>query len=100
MKVWLAGEREDEAESQYVEADWMMTLNGSDQIPLPQPVLGPLTRAAIFLVVTVKPEPENYATVRSFCSDLSGLIRAVEFRDIDAGLTCIASFGSDATRIL
>ena len=74
----------------------MMTLNGSDQIPLPQPVLAPLTRAAIFLVVTVKPEPENYATVRSFCSDLSGLIRAVEFRDIDAGLTCIASFGSDA----
>lgn len=74
----------------------MMTLNGSDQIPLPQPVLAPLTRAAIFLVVTVKPDPESYATVRSFCSDLAGLIRAVEFRDIDAGLTCIAAFGSDA----
>jgi len=74
----------------------MMTLNGSDQIPLPQPVLAPLTRAAIFLVVTVKPEPESYATVRSFCSDLAGLIRAVEFRDIEAGLTCIAAFGSDA----
>ena len=35
-------------------------------------------------------------TLRSFCGDLSGLIRAVEFRDIDAGLTCIAAFGSDA----
>jgi putative iron-dependent peroxidase len=59
-------------------------------------VLGPLTRAAIFLVLTVKPDPESCATVRSFCADLAGLIRAVEFRDIDAGLTCIASFGSDA----
>ena len=65
-------------------------------MPVPQPVLAPLTRAAIFLVVTVKPEPESYATVRSFCGDLAGLIRAVEFRDIEAGLTCIAAFGSDA----
>jgi porphyrinogen peroxidase len=74
----------------------MTALNGSDQVPLAQPVLAPLTRAAIFLVVTVKPEPESYATVRSFCGDLSGIIRAVEFRDIEAGLTCIAAFGSDA----
>src|SRR5258708_3293804 len=74
----------------------MTTLNGSDQVPLAQPVLAPLTRAAIFLVVTVKPEAESYATLRSFCGDLSGIIRAVEFRDIDAGLTCITSFGSDA----
>lgn len=65
-----------------------------DEIPVPQSVLGPLTRAAIFLVVTIK--PEGYTNLRSFCGDLSGLIRAVEFRDIDAGLTCIASFGSDA----
>ncbi|RXH57610.1 Dyp-type peroxidase [Granulicella sibirica] len=69
--------------------------NQPDQLPLAQPVLGPLTRAAIFLVVTVKPEPGSYEIMRSFCSGLSGLIRAVEFRDIDAGLTCIASFGSD-----
>jgi putative iron-dependent peroxidase len=74
----------------------MTTLNAPDPAPVPQPVLGPLTRAAIFLVVTVKPDAESCATVRSFCADLAGLIRAVEFRDIDAGLTCIASFGSDA----
>ena len=65
-----------------------------DEVPVPQEVLGPLTRAAIFLVVTIK--PEGYDTLRSFCTDLSGVIRAVEFRDIEAGLTCIASFGSDA----
>src|SRR5271155_2967984 len=74
----------------------MTTPNGPDDVPVPQPVLAPLTRAAIFLVVTVKPEPESYATVRSFCGDLAGLIRAVEFRDIEAGLTCIAAFASDA----
>ena len=74
----------------------MTTLNGPDEVPVPQPVLAPLTRAAIFLVVTVKPAAESYATVRSFCADLAGLIRAVEFRDIEAGLTCIAAFGSDA----
>jgi porphyrinogen peroxidase len=78
------------------EARQMTVVNEADRVNLPQPVLGPLTRAAIFLVVTVKPEPESYATIRSFCGDLAGLIRAVEFRDIDAGLTCIAAFGSEA----
>jgi porphyrinogen peroxidase len=61
-----------------------------------QPVLSPLTRAAIFLVVCIKPERESLATVRSFCGDIAGLIRAVEFRDIEAGLTCVVGFGSDA----
>src|SRR6202167_4921258 len=74
----------------------MTMLNGPDPVPVPQSVLAPLTRGAIFLVVTVKPEAESYATVRSFCGDLAGLIRAVEFRDIDAALTCIAAFGSEA----
>jgi putative iron-dependent peroxidase len=70
--------------------------NEPDQTPLPQPVLGPLTRAAIFLVVTVKPDAASYDSIRSFCGDIAGLIRAVEFRDIDAGLTCIVGFGSNA----
>jgi putative iron-dependent peroxidase len=74
----------------------MTPLNGSNQVPLAQPILAPLTRAAIFLVVTVKPDAESYATLRAFCGDLSGIIRAVEFRDIDAALTCIAAFGSEA----
>src|SRR5271155_2538480 len=74
----------------------MTMLNGPDQTPLAQPLLAQLTRAAIFLVVTVKTKAESYATVRSFCGDLAGIIRAVEFRDIDAALTCIAAFGSDA----
>jgi porphyrinogen peroxidase len=73
----------------------MTVVNEANQVPLPQEVLGPLTRAAIFLVVTVNQDSESYAAVRAFCGDLAGLIRAVEFRDIDAGLTCITGFGSD-----
>jgi porphyrinogen peroxidase len=73
----------------------MSVTNEADQAPLPQPVIAPLTRAAIFLVVTVNQERESYTTIRSLCGDLAGLIRAVEFRDIDAGLTCVAAFGSD-----
>jgi putative iron-dependent peroxidase len=65
-------------------------------VNLPQPVAAPLTRAAIFLVVTLKPGPEPRSTIRSFCGDLSAILRAVEFRDIEAGLSCVLGFGSDA----
>lgn len=61
-----------------------------------QPIVARLTRAAIFLVVTMKPGDENRATLRSFCGDLSGIFRAVEFRNIEAGLSCIMGIGSDA----
>jgi porphyrinogen peroxidase len=61
-----------------------------------QPVAGPLTRAAIFLIVALKPGYEHRATIRSFCGDLSAVLRAVEFRDIEAALSCVLGFGSDA----
>jgi len=61
-----------------------------------QPVAAPLTRAAIFLIVAVKPGPDSRAIVRSLCGDLAALFRAVEFRDLEAGLSCVVGFGSDA----
>jgi putative iron-dependent peroxidase len=63
---------------------------------IPQPVVAQLTRAAIFLVVTLKPEPESDAVVRALCSDLSALLRAVGFRDLEGRLSCVMGFGSDA----
>jgi porphyrinogen peroxidase len=60
-----------------------------------QPVAAPLSRAAIFLVVTINPGPDNAAAVRAFCADLSALIRAVEFRDLEAGLSCVMGIGSE-----
>src|SRR5271170_876205 len=70
--------------------------NELNEVVLPQTVVGPLTRAAIFLVVCIRNQEDAYASVRSFCADLAGLIRAVEFRDVEGGLTCVAGFGSDA----
>jgi porphyrinogen peroxidase len=64
--------------------------------PLAQAVAAPLTRAAIFLVVALKPGLENRATVRSFCGDLAALLRAVDFRDLEAGLSCVMGVGSEA----
>jgi len=63
---------------------------------LPQTVVAPLTRAAIFLVVSVHQDQGANTLLRSFCADLSGLIRAVESREIEAGLTCVVGFGSAA----
>lgn len=59
-------------------------------------MVGELTRAAIFLVVTVNPGRESCAAVRGVCGDLSALLRAVGFRDLAGALSCIMAFGSDA----
>jgi putative iron-dependent peroxidase len=59
-----------------------------------QMVAAQLTRAAIFLVLTMKQGPEHAATIRSLCGDLAALMRAVEFRDIEGQLSCIMGFGS------
>lgn len=66
-----------------------------NEVVLPQNIVGPLTRSAIFLVLCIRPDEDAFARVRAFCANLSGLVRAVEFRDVEAGLTCVAGFGSD-----
>jgi len=63
---------------------------------VPQPVSAPLSRAAIFLIVTINSGADNAAAVRSFCADFAGLVRAVEFRDLEAGLSCVMGIGSEA----
>jgi len=68
----------------------------SAQPPEPQAVVGPLTRAAIFLVATINAGSANRAAVRSFCADLPGLQRAVGFRDLEGNLSCVMGIGSDA----
>jgi porphyrinogen peroxidase len=64
--------------------------------PIPQPVAALLTRAAIFLVVTINPGAANCVAVRSLCADLSALLRAVGFREADENLSCVMAFGSAA----
>src|SRR3984885_5797345 len=80
-----------------METDPISATQEADRLPvLAQAVAAPLTRAAIFLVATLKPGSENRALLRSFCGDLSALLRAVEFRDLEGGLSCVVGFGSEA----
>ena len=60
-----------------------------------QPVPAALTRAAIFLIVTVNPGDDNTATVQSLCADLATLLRAIGFREPAQNLSCIMGFGSE-----
>ncbi|MGV1793474.1 Dyp-type peroxidase [Rhizobium sp. A37_96] len=55
-----------------------------------------LTRAAIFLVVTIDARAEPGPAVRGLCANLSSLIRGVGFRAADGGLSCIMGIGRDA----
>jgi porphyrinogen peroxidase len=57
-----------------------------------QAVLGPLTDAAVFLVVTV--EPGGEPAVRELLSDVAGLERSVGFRAPDGRLSCVAGVGA------
>jgi porphyrinogen peroxidase len=65
-------------------------------VPVRQPVVQPLTRAAIFLVATVPENQDNSVAVRALCRDLSALVRSVGFRNIEANLSCVMGIGSDA----
>ncbi|MHA7653005.1 Dyp-type peroxidase [Mycobacterium sp. ML4] len=60
----------------------------------PQPILAPLTPAAIFLVATIDEGGEQ--TVHDALPDISGLVRAIGFRDPTKRLSAITSIGSDA----
>ena len=62
------------------------------EVSAPQPVLGPLTAAAIFLVATIDGGGE--AAVRGLLGDLAGLQRSVGFRDSQSSLACVAAVGS------
>src|ERR1700738_142141 len=64
--------------------------------PSRQPIPAPLTRAAIFLVVTIDSGSDAVAKVQSLCADLAALLRAVGFREPSENLSCIMGFGSEA----
>ena len=65
-----------------------------------QAVTSKLSRAAIFLVATLNKGDPSLEAVRAMCCDLAGFVRAVGFRDLDGGLSCIMGFGSEAWDLL
>src|SRR5437773_5625785 len=60
-----------------------------------QPVATLLTRAAIFLVVTVNPGAANRVVIRHLCKDLSSLVRSAGFRELEGSLSCVMAVGSE-----
>src|SRR5262249_54054800 len=60
----------------------------------PQPVLSPLTAAAIFLVLAINSGGES--AVRDLLGDLAALQRSVGFRIPEGELACVAAIGSAA----
>ncbi|MGO4126071.1 Dyp-type peroxidase [Inquilinus sp. YAF38] len=60
-----------------------------------QSIDAPLSRAAVFLVVTVASEPAALAKVCSALDGLDDLVKTVGFRDLSARLSCIVGIGRD-----
>ena len=63
---------------------------------VPQPVAVPLTRAAIFIVLTVNPGAEHRATLRSSAEISPQCIAPSKSRDLEGVLSYVVGFGSDA----
>jgi putative iron-dependent peroxidase len=71
--------------------------NTWDRVPIePQTVNAPLSKAAVFLVVTIGESADALAAVRDVIADIGGLVRAVGFRDLGAQLSCIVGIGRSA----
>ena len=64
--------------------------------PEAQDVLAPLSSAAVFLVVTIKPGEEGDAAMRAMGDGIGALVRSVGFRHLDGELSCVLGIGSTA----
>ncbi len=72
----------------------------TDHVPTsgaePQAVVSPLTKAAIFLVALVNSDASSQDAATTLCADVSGLVRAVGFRDLNGRLTCVTGIAAGA----
>lgn len=69
----------------------------SERVPIePQSVEAPLSKAAVFLVLTIGAEAKALERARGVIADIGGLVRAVGFRDLGGRLSCNVGIGSDA----
>ena len=67
-----------------------------DRVPIDaQSIDAPLSRAAVFLVVTVAAEPSALMTACAALESLDDLVKDVGFRDLSGRLSCIAGIGRD-----
>src|SRR3954452_8822540 len=73
-----------------------LTDHSRQRVPIDaQSVDAPLSRSAVFLVVAIADSDDAYATVKDVLSDVSGLVKTVGFRDLNAHLSCNVAIGAD-----
>jgi putative iron-dependent peroxidase len=71
-----------------------MSTKNWDRVPIDaQSIDAPLSRAAVFLVVTLASEPAALTKVCSALDGLDDLVKTVGFRDLSARLSCIVGIG-------
>jgi putative iron-dependent peroxidase len=71
-------------------------VQGGERVPIDaQSVDAPLSRSAIFLVVTVSDTAEALAGARSLLGSVDDLVKNVGFRDLGGRLSCVVGIGSD-----
>ena len=69
-------------------------MHGGERVPIDaQQVDAPLSRFAVFLVVTVVEGDTALATVRGVVSGIDDLVKTVGFRDLEATLSCVVGIG-------
>ena len=74
-----------------------MSADSMNRVPIePQSIVTPLSRAAVFLVLTIDPSAQALKHVTETISDIGGLTRAVGFRDLQGHLSCNVGIGSNA----
>jgi putative iron-dependent peroxidase len=72
-----------------------MTDASWDRVPIDaQSVGAPLSRAAIFLVVTVGDEAGHLDRARGTLGDVGDLVKTVGFRDLSGRLSCVVGIGA------
>src|SRR3984957_3662896 len=64
--------------------------------PEAQKVLAPLTPAAVFLVVTIKPGEEGDTAMRAMGDTIGALVRSIGFRHLEGELSCVMGIGAAA----
>lgn len=71
-----------------------MSTEHGDRVPIDaQSVDAPLSRFAVFLVVTVGPDSASLDTVRDTISSIDDLVKTVGFRDLGGHLSCVVGIG-------
>ena len=70
--------------------------DAADRVPIDaQSVVAPLSRFAVFLVVTVGREAASLDTARDTVSSIDDLVKTVGFRDLAGHLSCVVGIGRE-----